>query len=654
MNKFKKSIIVLALPFVLSLGLSCNKFLDIVPNDGIATLETAFNLRSNAIKYLATCYSYMPNDGTPGGDPAVLGGDEIWDLVGRIVTNTSSRVPSTLFNIARGYQSATLCYGSDWASMYQGIRCCDILVDNVDLVPDMTNSEKLRWKSEAKFLKAYYHFNLVRKFGPVPIIRKSLDMDASIEEVRVYRDPIDDCYDFILALLDEALSGLPTVIDAEDEYGRITQPICAALKAKVAVYAASPLFNSNQDMASLVDNRGVALFPNKTEEEVKQRWVYAMEACKEAIDLAHSLNYELYSREQFDADHTYSMDDIMSRDLTLRCSFYERWNPEIIWANTNTSTSHITMYQSLAQPNFTEYKFALSCYQIFGVPLKIAEQFYTRNGLPINNDLEWAGANPYELRTADDNQAHYLEPGYTTVRLNFYREPRFYSSLGFDGGTWIGCMPAGKYIDTKPEDLPVVKCRIGGKHAKTGKETGPVTGYYPKKIIPHYCIGTADNRFSAYSYAFPVIRLTDLYLLYAEAINEAEGPNGAHKDDLFSMLNQIRSRAGIPDVVTSWDEYSNAPGYYNSQVGMRDIIHRERLNELAFESQRFWDLRRWKEAPKYYQENIYGFNVVGSSAEDYYIRTLLHEQSFGIKDYFFPIAVGNIEVNPNLTQNLGW
>ena len=147
---------------------------------------------------------------------------------------------------------------------------------------------------------------------------------------------------------------------------------------------------------------------------------------------------------------------------------------------------------------------------------------------------------------------------------------------------------------------------------------------------------------------------TDLYLLYAECINEYEGPDGAHSDELFDAINAIRSRAKIPDVKTSWDNYSNNPGYYGTKLGMRSIIHQERLNELAFESQRFWDLRRWMEAPSEYQKGIYGFHVTSASADDYYVRTFIAEQNFGLKDYFWPIPVGYIENNPNLVQNLGW
>jgi hypothetical protein len=91
-------------------------------------------------------------------------------------------------------------------------------------------------------------------------------MDSDVETVRVYRDNIDDCFDFIMELLDQAYPDLPITNLSTDEYGRITRPICAALKARVAVYAASPLFNGNEEEATLVDNQGRQLFPTKTAE----------------------------------------------------------------------------------------------------------------------------------------------------------------------------------------------------------------------------------------------------------------------------------------------------------------------------------------------------------------------------------------------------
>ena len=649
-NKTIASVLAAA---TLMLGFAgCNKFLDVVPDDGLPSIETAFNLRSSAIKYLATCYSYMTLEGSMGNDPAMLGSDEYWDLYGRTTTDVSGRVPFTMSYIARGNMSANTVYANDWANMYEGIRCCDILVDNISKVPDMDETEKNQWIAEVTFLKAYYHFNLVRKWGPVPIIRKSLPIDSSVDEVRVHRDNIDDCFDFIIELLDKAMPDLPIVNPAVDEYGRITKTICAAFKAKVAVYAASPLFNGNSEQAALVDTDGTTrLFPEKTDDEKLARWTAAMEACREAIAVTEEANISLYKGD----DISYRMTDSLKTTLTLRNAFNQKWNSELIWGNTQSPSGTMNMYHRLCMPILNGVTDMLGGYIFIGVPLKIAEQFYTVHGLPIANDSEWANINPMDLRVGDDQHAYYICKGYTTIKLNFDREPRYYASLGFDGGNWLGQL--GNYNDLKPEDVRYVACRVGGIHAKRGKQTGPVTGFFPKKHFPIQATWTGNNSFigaSATWYPWPMIRLSDLYLLYAEAINEAEGPNGAHSDDLFKYLNAIRERAKIPDVKTAWDTYSNSPGYYNTKVGMRSIIHRERLNELAFESQRFWDIRRWKEAPAEYQKGIYGFDITAKNPEDYYVKKFVYEQKFGLKDYFWPISTRYIEINPNLVQNIGW
>ena len=627
---------------------SCNNFLDVVPDDGVARIDMAFNLRSTAIRYLGTCYSFMPQDGNVAGDPAMLTGDELWDLVGRIVSNTSARVPNTLFQIARGYQSASNVRANDWATMYQGIRCCDILVQNIDNVPDMTYEEKEQWKAEVTFLKAYYHFHLVRKWGPVPIIRESLPIDSDMETVRVYRDNIDTCFNFIIRLLDQAMDRLPLTPESTDMYGRITKPICAALKAKVAVYAASPLFNGNEEEAALVDNEDRRLFPEKTEAQKEERWDFAVKACADAIAVCEQANITLYEGKEL----SYRMTDSLKRTLILRNAFNQRWNSELIWGNTQSSSSAMAAFQMWTMPNMTDFSHSTGGYRFIGVPMKIVDQFYTKNGVPITNDNQWSGVNTQELKTVTSEYNYYLEEGYTTVAQNFDREPRFYAFLGFDGGKWLGEL--SNYNDLAPEEVPSIACRNGGHEGKSGGEVGPVTGYFAKKLYPLACNFTGQNAFTSYWYPWPILRLTDLYLLYAEAINEAEGPNGEHSADMFKYLNKVRERAGIPDVKTSWDTHSNSPGYYKTQFGMRTIIRRERSIELAFESERYWDIRRWKEAPNEYQKGIYGYTMIGSTPEDYYVKKLIATQTFGLKDYFWPINTYYLDRNPNLVQNLGW
>lgn len=177
-----------------------------------------------------------------------------------------------------------------------------------------------------------------------------------------------------------------------------------------------------------------------------------------------------------------------------------------------------------------------------------------------------------------------------------------------------------------------------------------VTGYFIKKLIHFENVVGSGTTYSVNDYAWPIIRLSDLYLLYAEALNELEGPS----TEVYKYLNLVRRRAGLPTVESAWANYSTNPDKYTTQNGLRDIIHRERLIELAFESERFWDLRRWKEATKVLNEPIQAWDLFQGKEEFYYRPVTLHIQKFGTKDYFWPIKDQNIIVNRNLVQNLGW
>ncbi len=641
----KLKIFVVALLITLP---ACNQYLDIVPDDGMATLETAFTMRSTAIRYLYTCYGFLTSDGDLDRDHGYVTGDELWSIYDR--RESTGVWGGGMFNMARGFQNASAPYGNDWDGIYEGIRCCNILIENAGTVPDLPEWERLQWIAEAKFLKAWFHFHLMRKWGPIPLIRENLPINASVDEVRVYRDPMDECFDYVIELLDEAMPDLPLVVQSRDELGRITRPIAAAVKAKVTVYAASPLFNNNTDQATLVDKRGTNLFnTNKSPDEVKKRWDDAVIACREAIELCDEANFELYIHQS-----RVRVSDTISLELDLRNAVTEKWNSEVVWANTHTSQGANRNLQMAASPNlqWDQYPDMPGLYNHIQPPLKVVEMFHTKNGLPIENDLEWEGVDPYTLKVADDAHRWYLRRDYTTIELNFNREPRYYAWLGFDGGLWYG--QKAEVNDPIPGDLFWVACRAGGAQQKKGYDWGPVTGYYPKKIIHYQNRQTSATGYDAITYPWPMIRLADLYLLYAEAINESEGTTGTHSSDLFFYIDAVRERAGLPGIKESWDYYSNAPGRYDSQAGMRQIIQRERLIELSFEGQRFWDLRRWKTAPAEYEKGIYGFKVTASRPAEYYQKILLSEQTFSLRDYFWPIQIALIEQNPNLVQNIGW
>ena len=646
-NRTKKWLALYFTAFTM-LFISCNDYLDIVPDDGMATLETAFTMRSTAIRYLYTCYGFLTSEGNLDGDHGYMSGDELWSIYDR--RESGGWWSGNMFNVARGFQNAAAPYGNDWGGIYEGIRCCNILIEKAGTVPDLPEWERLQWIAEAKFLKAYFHFHLMKKWGPIPLIRENLPIDASVDQVRVFREPMDDCYDYVIQLLDEAMPDLPVKVQSRDELGRITRPIAASMKAKILVYAASPLFNNNTDQATLKDSKGTKLFKtDKSADEVKARWDSARVACEKAIELCVEANLELYKHQS-----RVRLNDTIILDLNLRNALTEKWNSEIIWANTHTSLGANRNLQMVCSPNlqWAQYPDMPNLYNQVQPPLKIAEMFYTNHGIPIENDKSWSGVNPFDLRSGSDTERWYIRKDYITVELNFNREPRFYAWMGFDGGLWYG--QKAEVNDPIPGDLFWIACRAGGAQQKKGYDWGPVTGYYLKKVINYQNRQTSATGYDAITYPWPMIRLSDLYLLYAEAINESEGPNGAHSAEMFEYIDLVRTRAGLPGVKEAWDDYSNSPGKYNTQVGMRQIIHRERLIELSFEGQRFWDLRRWKEAPAEYEKGIYGYKVTGSKPEDYYQRILLAEQKFALKDYFWPLQTGVIEQNPNLVQNIGW
>lgn len=615
---------------VLCMVSSCAKFLDVVP-DNVATLDNAFTSRIQAKKYLFTCYSYLPNYGDPGDDPAMVGGDELW----RFATETG------YFSIAQGYQNVVEPLGDKWSTFFQGIRDCNIFLDNIARVPDIEERERRLWIAEVEFLKAYYNFNLVMMYGPIPLVKTNLPINASGEEVKLPRAPVDSCFNYIVQLIDRASANLPlTLSDPTNELGRITLPIALSVKAKVRVYAASPLFNGNSDAAGLQNQDGTVLF-NPTYS--KEKWDSAVIACKRAIDICHEIGHKLY-KYQPDFQQFHLSDTIMTQ-LSIRNGVCEKWNTGVIWANTQTNTiSFQQMITTYIDPGNRDITIVRG---IFSPPLKMAELFYSENGVPINEDKTWDYANRYSLKKAGIEDNLHIRPDYTTAILNFKREPRFYADLGFDGGVWYG---QGKYDDKKPQDLFYLEAKYRQRNGFGKPGFGSITGYYLKKAVHYQNVIGTGNDYSVTYYPWPIIRLAGLYLLYAEALNEVGGPGA----EVYHYVNLVREHAGLQSVESSWANFSNNPVKFTTQKGMRDIIHQETLIELAFEGQRFWDLRRWKEAQSVLNRPIKGWDLIQESTEAYYRPKTIFNQSFGLKDYFWPISEKAMANDRSLVQNVGW
>jgi hypothetical protein len=607
------------------------------------------------MKYLTGLYSYIPEMGSPRANPALFSGDEIGyaDYMGSYID---------AWNIAEGEQNISnpiINYFSsvqtgeglrDGNYMFTAIRDCNIFLENISHPYDLEAWERDWWIGDVKFLKAFYHFWLFRMYGPIPLIRENISVGGSAAVVQSYRATVDECVDYIASLCDEAAELLPLTIDnTVRDLGRPTRVVALAIKAQLLTLAASPLFNGNTDYADYKDNRGVTLFPQTYEPE---KWVRAADALKAAIDAAHEAEISLYDFRTAASSIVYAQNlcDEQIYAMQTRGAMTEKWNVELVWGDTRSQDG----WQNMCMPAFFNEHLGGGIARCYSPSLRTVEQFYTKNGIPIEDDASWQGLDLFAMRTATADDRQYIRQDQQTIQLHFDREPRFYGSICFDRGTFYGNSRQNIDNTSNPNNMYVTTCSFAFILGR--RENHPVTGYLCKKRI-HFLSVLPDNSYSLSRFAsnFPIIRLADLYLMYAEALNEVkEAPDA----EVYEYIDIVRKRSGLKGVVESWNSYA-IPALKQKPAtkdGFRQIVHRERLNELAFEGPRFWDLRRWKEAEEYMNgKYIRGLtpNQEGSQDEFYKVRELTL-QTFEKKHYFWPIKENTILKDQNLLQSPGW
>lgn len=625
-------------------SLSCKKYLDVTP-DNLGTLDYAFRNRNEAENYLFSCYAYLQRMSDVASNPGFTTSSEL------IYSNDLDNYQGfnrTGFNLLRGTQSANNPGLNAWNgtegsySMFRSIRLCNIMLENIDKPIDLSPTEKKRWIAEAKFLKAYYHYVLFKMYGPVPLIKTNLSISSTTDEIRVKRASVDETVNYIVSLLDEAIPDLPSsILSQATELGRATSVIAMSVKAEVLTTAASPLFNGNPDYVSFKDKDGASLFPATYD---PAKWIAATAAIKAAIAASEAQGAKLYT---FIAPATVGkLSDSLKTVLGIQNAVTEKWelNPEMIWAQ-----NPYFSYQGFATPAMTSAAVvnAFSNPSTFSAPISTQELFYTANGVPINEDKDWDYANRNTLKTGDNASRYYIKEGYETIKAHFAREPRFYADLAFDGGIWFG---NGRY-NQDDESFPLYNVQSRGSSDLGGPKDRirlNITGYWPKKLVNYQSI--YDQNFTQVPFRLPLVRLAGLYLSYAEALNEVNGPTA----EVFTYIDKVRARAGLKGVQESWNAHSKNPNKYSSKEGLRQIIHQERRIELCFEGQSGWDLRRWKELQEVLSKPLQGWNIYENEAINYYRPTTQFIPVFGIKDYLWPIKSYDLVVNPNLVQNPYW
>lgn len=595
----KKKIFLLA-GLCLSALFSCQKgFLDKTPDDDL-TLQDVFTTRNYAQSFLTSIYAGLPYE----IDPPDQGSRAPW-------TGACDEMEITY----PGCFSHNMNHGAwnpssiedNWQFAYQDIRKTNIFLENIHQLPvsvDFSQSDKDSWTGEAFFLRAYSHFLVFRLYGAIPILNYAVLPDADFTKIK--RAPVDSVVDFMVSDCDSAAALLPMTVTS-DKVGRATKAAALALKARILLFAASPLFNGNADYRNFADKEGTHLFSQAYD---KEKWHLAAQAAKDCIDQCEAAGYHLYQDPSGDPYKSY---------VNL---FLVNNNPEVLWAVNYSYYNHLEMCQSplgyggyaimsVTQEMVDAYQMADGSNPILG---------YHADGSPIINDTTGYREDGYA-----NTGGKYWDAGVRNMYVN--REPRFYASVHFAGEEWKGRQVELWYTGLDGH------IRNPSDYCKTG--------YEMKKFADPNINIQQNSGWTLKTWIY--FRLGGLYLDYAEALNEDEGP----VSDVYKYINAIRQRAGLPNLPSGL-----------TQDEMREAIWHERRVELAFEGHRYFDCLRWKIAATTNNGPVYGMDILkGNNLNDdaYYVRTVADDRVFqNPRDYLWPIPQSEIDKDPGLVQNPGW
>lgn len=628
--------------FLLSIALifsivSCD-YLDIVPDER-PTDKDAMEDFEAARRYLYSCYSYLPRPNNLSDSMELLTADEL-------VSTTDN---FKFFTFMKGNYTPSNPVLSHWTQFYNGIRQCYLFLSNIDRVPNWpSESMKLDYESQGKFLIAYYHYRLCREYGPIIVLDEIGDLGTPVHQYKA-RSSYDDCVEFICRTFEEAANGLPATRSGRD-YGLVTSTAAYALIGKMRLFAASPLYNGNSEYyADFKDANGNPLISTNYD---PQKWEIAKQTIKRAIDFARSNGYDLYKNTKYNEGNLEPLDPTQH---CLRNIMIEAGNQEIIMSDSRSEYYWDVTNASL--PYATRVAFSSQ-----GPTLTMLDRFYTKNGLPIDVDPDFDLEGKHDIVTVGEAYSDIAEVGQKTLKMNLDREPRFYAWVGFQGGFYelksegsgeYSKDPSYKKYSNGEKSKLVCNFLIGGNCAR-GKTVSSIRSsdytmscYLNKKgVNPAYAISNSVRKPLHYPWA--LLRLADLYLCYAESCVETNDLDEAKK-----YLNYVRERAGIPAVEKSWEQIAGKP---LTKDLLRDIVRQERLIELYFEGHQFWDVRRWKIAEKYIGLRGKGFNTKAKTMEEFVeLYEIPFERKFtSPKNYLMPIPQDEINKNPNLIQNIGY
>lgn len=478
-----------------------------------------------------------------------------------------------------------------WSTYFTSIRRANVFLVSADSVNldlykyDPTPAQQTVWltrvaelyrmKYEVRFLRAYFYFELVKRYGGVPLLTTAGPITGDYSSVT--RNTLAQCIQFISDECDSAAAKLPLTYGTSD-LGRITRGAAWALKSRLLLYKASDLFNSpsawatgyaHPELISVTGDRTV-------------QWQAAANAAKMVIDSAAKCGYSLGTNYgSLFGTGTYNNSEVIFRR-----------------GNSNTNTFELAnrpIGYDLGQSGTTPSGNLVDDYEV---------KVNATTAVPF----DWT------------NPVHAANPYAPVGTLG--RDPRLAATVLVNNTTIYG----------RP-----IEAWYGGRDGKP-TDRATKTGYYLNKYnnsTLNLLTGQTSN------HAWIIIRLAEMYLNYAEALNEAQPGH----PDIAIYVNKVRQRATVVMPVL--------PAGL-TQAQMRDAIRHERKIEFAFEDHRFWDVRRWMLGTTYFNAPLRGVSITKNADGTFtYIAVNVENRVFQPKMYFYPIPQSELNIT-GWPQNPLW
>ncbi|MDD3038275.1 RagB/SusD family nutrient uptake outer membrane protein [Bacteroides sp.] len=664
------------------------------------TLEKTFESKDHVEEWLAYAFSFVKGENmevttkNPGNNSFCFADDMYYGDRDKAIDGTKNELSYNMFKLGE-YDENSYNVGA-WGACYKGIYQASVFIHNVYRCKEMADWEIEDYKGQARFIRAYYYWLLLRRYGPVPIMPdEGVDYTESYEQIATPRSSYEEVAQYISDEMIQAAKELKYDRRVDNyNVARPTRGAALATRAYALIFAASPFANGNNSeyAKQLVDDQNRPLLSLEYSEE---KWAKAAAACRDVIklgvyDLVH-VNKSTTDNGPSDrptitppADGEFStkdwpdgwanIDPVKSYRYIFDGTLLPANNQELIFTRGDTDINGMVQHQMPKDDG------GWNCH---GMTQKMLDAYYMNDGsnTPGMNsmyqniagyegrvdvhtrktgftgiedlkngkypELGWK----YDANNADDKQS----PIGMNVSLQYVkREPRFYASVAYNGCTWYYL----SQTQSKPADInQQVWYYFGSSDGYRNDGFYLRTGIGIKKFIhpndyPGKFVAKAET----------AIRYADILLLYAEALNELDGTYNIpswnesetytisrNKNEIESGVHPVRIRAGLPD-------YTDAQ--YASKEELRKALKRERMIELMGEGKRYFDLRRWKDAPLEESAQIYGCNVFVNvnKKEDFHSPIPIYNlpSTFSEKLWLWPIMHRELKRNSRLTQNPGW